>query len=105
MSKKNLQKYKRSGRMACQICGAKESLDLHHMRGRDVPDANKDYNTCYLCVSCHRQCHTESREGYRIIVIEGWFNTTEGRELLWRYGNEDSITGQECVPPLLIKQE
>ena len=105
MSKKNLKKYKKSGLMSCEICGVKESLDTHHIRGRDIPHCNSEHNLVNICCSCHRKTHTETVEGYRIIVIEGWFNTTNGRELIWRHGGDDSITGQSCTPPLLIKQE
>ena len=100
-----MRKYRSSGRQSCEICGRRDSLDLHHMRGRDIPNPDSPHNTVSLCKICHSHCHIESKEGYRLIVIEGWFNSTTGRELIWRHGNEESITGQECIPPLLIKQE
>lgn len=93
MSKKNIRKIKRFGNEACEICGLKTPLQEHHLRGRDVPNCNKRGNLAWICPTCHDRTHL----GF--IVIEGWFNTTEGRKLLWHNREEESITGEKISPP------
>ena len=96
MAKYNIRKANRSGTRPCTICEAETALELHHMRGRDVPNAHSDHNVVWLCPTCHSECHL----GWK--VIEGWFKTTNGRELIWRLKDDPTITGQICTPPLTL---
>ena len=93
MSKKNLRKYKRSGNSECEICEIETPLQEHHIRGREIPDYNNVNNISWICPTCHDRVHLG------LIIIEGWFNTTKGRELLWHNNNEQSITGKSISPP------
>ncbi len=93
MSKKNLRKYKRSGNSECEICEIETPLQEHHIRGREIPDCNNVNNIAWCCPNCHDSIHLG------LIIIEGWFNTTKGRELLWHNENEQSITGKSISPP------
>jgi len=93
MSKKNLRKNKRSGNEKCEICKTETPLQEHHIRGREIPDYNNDSNIGWCCPNCHDKIHL----GF--IVLEGWFNTSQGRQLLWHNKNEPSITGKEISPP------
>ena len=93
MSKKNIRKYKRSGNDKCEICETKTPLQEHHIKGRDIPDYNNISNRIWCCPTCHDRIHVD------LIVIEGWFNTSQGRELLWHNNDELSITGKKISPP------
>lgn len=94
MAKYNIRKANRSGTQKCEVCGETHRLVRHHLRGRDILNWDSDWNACWICDCCHTKAH------YADIIIEGWFQTTEGRELIWRLPHEPSITGQECKPPL-----
>lgn len=49
---------KRMGKGCCR-CGWNEaSCDLHHIRGRKIPNANDDCNLTLLCPNCHRLYHS-----------------------------------------------
>jgi 5-methylcytosine-specific restriction endonuclease McrA len=44
--------------LSCSICGWKEgSLDIHHINGRKIPNANQHENLTVLCPNCHRLTH------------------------------------------------
>jgi len=70
-------------------------LEKHHINGRKVRNAEGDWNIVYLSPDMHRMVH----EG--MIIIEGWFNTTSGRELIWHKKDEESITGQSSETYLI----
>jgi len=49
---------KRMGKGCCR-CGWNEApCDLHHVRGRKIPNANADTNLTLLCPNCHRLFHS-----------------------------------------------
>ena len=87
----------RSGTKLCEICGNVEILVQHHLNGREIKDWNLEWNVCNICDNCHRLVHINTKDR---IIIEGWFKTTHGRKLVWRYFNEESVTGQETHPKL-----
>jgi hypothetical protein len=67
----------RSGTHECELCRRKEVLEEHHINGRAIPDADKEYNKTYICSNCHTKVHMNK------ITINGWVMTTSGRELDW----------------------
>ena len=77
MSIRSLRKYNRSGFAICPICGRQAKLQLHHIKGRDIPQANFKHNLVWLCATCH----DEETAGELIII--GWRMTTDGRVLEW----------------------
>lgn len=88
-------KRNRSGKAVCPICKQAEFLVEHHFEGRDVLGWNRASNKADICDNCHRRVH----EG--VIVIEGWFMTSDGVQLIWHKKGEESFTGQEKVPYLI----
>jgi C4-type Zn-finger protein len=93
MSRKAKRKRMRSGTEECPICDIVAKLCRHHINGREVPRAEEEWNISWICPNCHDKIH----EGD--IIIEGWFKTTNGRKLIWRDKEDDSITGEESSPP------
>jgi len=79
----------------CDICKAKEILEVHHINGRNIPDYNHPSNTTNLCGNCHNKTHRG------LIVIEGWFGTTNGPELLWHNSKDKSFSGQNSRPHII----
>jgi hypothetical protein len=55
----------RDGRK-CRACGSKQDLEHHHIRGRQVKDAETTGNICLLCGDCHDLRHVK-----RTLVITG----------------------------------
>ena len=44
--------------LGCSRCGWKEGIcDIHHIRGRKIPDADQHSNLAYICPNCHRLVH------------------------------------------------
>lgn len=87
----------RSGSRPCAVCGVSRILVEHHLRGREIPNANAPSNVCNVCDNCHRDLH-EGR-----IVIEGFFVTTTGRKLFWHCAGETGVTGESVRPYLIPK--
>jgi len=85
----------RSGQNECQVCEEGHILVEHHIRGRDIPSANNPSNLCNICSNCHRLIH----EGK--IIVEGHFQTTAGKELLWHSVDEASFTGEKAETYLI----
>jgi len=98
MSRKNIRKMMRSGTQACPICSREVPLVEHHINGRGVPHWNDPWNIVSICATCHDMVHMNKLSNR--IIIEGWFKTTSGRELLWHHAGEESITGEESEPPV-----
>ena len=45
--------------IGCSLCGwDKASCDVHHIKGRQIEDANAHSNLAYLCPNCHRLVHS-----------------------------------------------
>jgi len=91
MSRTKLKKINRMGNCPCQICNAARPLVEHHLNGRITNHIN---NLVFVCSNCHEDIHMET------IIIEGWFITSCGKELIWRYASEESITNLKTNPPL-----
>lgn len=90
IKKATRRKINRSGKYPCQICQETAILVSHHINGKNIEDAEKWWNKADICDKCHRLIHT--KDG---IIIEGWFSTTSGKELIWHYSGEKSKTGKE----------
>jgi len=93
MSRKSLRKYFRSGNNECPTCDREAKLVRHHINGREVHRAEEAWNIAWCCPTCHDMIHE------KLLVIEGWFTTTEGRELIWHHKDDEGITGEEATPP------
>jgi len=93
MSRKNVRKLMRSGTQRCPISGYTGPLVDHHINGREVKNAEGRWNKVWLSPNIHDQVHLGK------IVLEQWCMTTSGRELIWHYTGEDSITGEDSEPP------
>jgi len=79
MTKKAYRSYRRSGNCLCDICGIETLLIEHHINGRIIHNANKKFNIANICSNCHDKVHMN------MIIIEGWFLTSDGRKLLFNY--------------------
>jgi hypothetical protein len=90
MKKKIRKQINISGKAKCPICCRQEILVEHHIEGRKIPNANHPSNLANICDNCHRKIHLGK------IIIEGWFQTTAGKELFWHEANEDSFTGRNA---------
>jgi len=45
--------------LGCSRCGWNEAAcDIHHICGRDIPDADNHSNLSLLCPNCHRMIHS-----------------------------------------------
>ena len=69
----------RSGKQKCQICGDQQILCTHHILGRKIYKPNHKDNLVNCCDNCHRKVHAGR------IKIMGWYQATNGRELLYEY--------------------
>lgn len=78
----------------CNICQIETFLVEHHIHGRAINNPHHRSNLCYICSNCHTEIH----KGW--IIVEGWFQTTDGLKLIWHKKHEESITGMDAYPPL-----
>lgn len=80
----------------CEICERKKKLEYHHINFqkdfkdgilKDKPHIMKDakYNGVVLCQSCHDKVDRNE------IIINGWMETSNGRELDYKYGDVKKI--------------
>jgi hypothetical protein len=93
MSAKSKRKAMRSGTAVCPISGYRGALVEHHINGREVADAEGEWNRVWLSPNVHDMVHRGE------IVIEGWFMSSGGRILIWRNAEEETITGNSSTPP------
>jgi len=93
MAKQAIRKSMRSGHAVCPISNYQGPLVEHHINGRDVKDAEGEWNRVWVSPNVHDMIHMGK------VIIEGWFTTTSGRELIWRHSEEESITGEDSKPP------
>lgn len=77
MKKSVRKKANRSGMFPCDICEEKQPLQEHHIRGRDIPQAEHQWNKTNICANCHYKVHLG------LIIIKGWQMTIDGMELEW----------------------
>lgn len=85
----------RSGTQECPICHEQHLLIIHHINGRDIPNANHPSNLAYICDNDHRLIH----EGK--ILLEGYFQTTGGLKLLWHLVDDKSFSGRDSKPYII----
>lgn len=58
VSKRTTAKILRRMNLACSHCGWDQDIcDIHHIRGRKIPDADNHSNLTYICPNCHRLAH------------------------------------------------
>jgi len=95
MTKKTKKIANRSGKKECPVCKKPNILVSHHINGRDIPNCNHPSNLTDICSNCHTKIH----HGH--IVVEGWFQTSMGKELLWHSVDEESFTGKDAKPYLI----
>jgi hypothetical protein len=84
-----------SGTCPCDICKTQDFLEIHHIKGRNILNYNHYSNKTNICSSCHTKVHRG------LIIIEGWFKTTNGLELLWHTKEEPSFSGQDSKPYIM----
>lgn len=77
MTQKALKAYRRSGFKVCAICSKVGMLERHHINGRKLNKAHSKWNVCDMCPNCHSDTHLGN------LVVEGWFNTSDGYQLIW----------------------
>jgi hypothetical protein len=99
MNKKIKKKLAGTGKHPCDKCRERHFLSEHHIRGRDIPNPNHPSNLCYICDNCHREVH----EG--LVVLEGWFLTDRGYELLWHRQGEEGISGDDAQPHRIVRKD
>jgi len=92
MKKKYRKIANRTGKKLCPICSRPEILVEHHIEGREIPNPNHSSNLVDVCDNCHRKIHCG------LVVIEGWLQTTSGKELFWHLDGEDSFSGNDAEP-------
>jgi hypothetical protein len=86
----------RSGTCRCDICHKKGiPLEEHHINGKDIINPNHASNLTKLCPDCHTLIHNG------VVIIEGWFTTTNGLELLWHSLDKSSFSGQDSKPYII----
>ncbi len=82
MSKHAFRQARRSGTSCCDVCGRTARLVEHHIHGREVKNWTGAWNVSWVCPTCHDRVHAGD------VIIEGWFQTTAGRELVHRLKGE-----------------
>jgi len=95
-SRKVQKKINKSGLEPCEICNTPNILVEHHIRGRDIPNPNHYSNRAYICSNCHTEIH------HGKIIVESRVFTTEGYKLIWHHKGEESITGYDAKPFLIV---
>jgi len=97
-SKKLIKQANISGKCQCDICHETEPLVTHHIRGRDIPNPEHPSNLTQVCSNCHYKIHLGR------IVLEGWFKTTAGKELMWHFKEDKGFTGVEGKPYIINRE-
>ena len=93
----------------CEICKSNQKLEYHHINFQkyftdgilnDKPHIMKDakYNGVVLCQSCHDKVDRSE------IIINGWLETSEGRELDYKLGNIKKVKKYNNNQIELIKE-
>jgi CRISPR/Cas system-associated protein Cas10 (large subunit of type III CRISPR-Cas system) len=92
MKRTHRRKLNSTGLEKCEICETQTILVQHHIRGRDIPNANHSSNLANICPNCHSMVHNG------IIIIEDRLMTTDGKKLIWHHYKEPSLTGNDAKP-------
>jgi len=79
----------------CEVCQKESITDKHHIHSKSLGGSNKLNNLAFLCPNCHKLVHKG------LIVLEGKFDTTDGKILVYHKFNEESITNEE--PPVYLE--
>lgn len=95
MRKKIRRKKNSSGTGICELCNEREYLEEHHINGRGNSYSELNWNKCDICPNCHTKVHRGD------IIIEGWYDTTMGPELIYHLAGEKSITGTDAKVHLM----
>ena len=95
MNRRQRRRLNKSGYCECEICGEANILQQHHIRGRNIPNANHHSNLANICSNCHTKVH------HGIIVIENRVFTTDGYVLIWHHYKDESFTGNDAKPWLI----
>tara|TARA_Y100000590_G_scaffold171157_1_gene195786 strand:- start:8100 stop:11171 length:3072 start_codon:yes stop_codon:yes gene_type:complete len=93
----------------CKICDSKQKLEYHHINFQkdftdgilnDNPHIKKDakYNGVVLCQTCHDKVDREE------IIINGWMETSDGRELDYKLGNTKKVKKYNETQIEIIKE-
>ena len=93
MVKKLVRKANRSGTKQCPVCEKEVPLVEHHLRGREIPRWNENWNIAWICATCHDLIHLGE------VIIEGWFKLDGIRTLVWRKKGEEPKIGEGIIPP------
>ena len=82
----------------CEVCGSGTALEMHHIRpqkdGGPSGSMHTPGNLVCLCGSCHDRHHAGR------LVIEGWADTSSGRELIWHPGAATAATNTSDDDPV-----
>jgi len=81
---------RRSGKYPCTVCQCLAKLEEHHIHGRRIVDAEKDFNLVSLCSNCHSEVHSKDP----LLFIDGWCMSSQGRTLLWHCKGECALPGE-----------
>ena len=95
MKRDNRRLMNSTGLYECEICDENHILEQHHIRGRNIRNADSPSNLANICANCHNKVHRGK------IIIENRLNSTSGFILFWHYSNEDSFTGNDAKPYLI----
>lgn len=88
----------------CQICNAREDIDIHHIHEQHEADAggyfesfHKDdiHNLVSLCKKCHTDVHQNK------IKIKGYVFTTNGKELRFDYCKVFAFDNPEVIKKVI----
>ena len=95
VNKKTRKAMNRSCKAECPICSQKTPLEEHHIQGRKIQNADHESNLCSICPTCHTKIHMG------LLILEGWFTTTKGKELFWHKPEQESFTGEKKIPYIM----
>jgi len=63
-----------NNKIGCSNCGWNETVgDIHHIKGRKIPDADNHENLSYLCPNCHRKAHRGLLKEEELINLQDQF--------------------------------
>lgn len=77
----------------CDCCQQEVThTDKHHLTSKSLGGTNDKHNIANICPNCHRKVHGG------MVILEGWFLTSNGFQLIWHNNTDDSITNNkpEC---------